>query len=66
MKKPFKLVFEESGGYDCMSGAWKIIDADDNEVACIDQAQYGQPLCDYKYLSIEAESIAAKIYAALK
>lgn len=59
--KPWRVNFNEYGGYDCMTGAWEVRDADDEIVVRIDQGDYGQELCSYAFRSKEAEELANKI-----
>lgn len=40
MKKPFKLEFDDTGGYDAMSSAYIIYDADDKNVCKVDVEDY--------------------------
>ncbi len=49
--------FDETGGYDSMTGCWTIYDGA-RIVAEVDQRCYGQAPCDYGYRSQEAGSIA--------
>lgn len=59
------LEFDETGGYDCMTGAWLIRDDDHNIIVRIDQANFGQDHCDYEFRSDKAKAIAETVYAAL-
>ena len=63
MKGPCKLIFDQMGGYDCMTGAWRIEDCNGNVIARIDQADYGQPRCDYGWFSAEAENDALLLFS---
>ena len=38
--------YNETGGYDCMTGAFEILKAG-KRVAAIDQSDFGQEHCDY-------------------
>lgn len=58
------LEFNESGGYDCMFGAW-VIKRDGEILVEVDQQNFGQHSCDYSYRSSEAEEIACVILKAL-
>lgn len=53
--------FDETGGYDCMTGAWKIRDEQKRIIATVDQDDYGQEHCDYDFRSEEAERHARSI-----
>lgn len=57
------LEFRDTGGYDCMTGAW-IISDENRTIAVVDQADYGQDHCDWEWKSAEAEAIARLIVAA--
>lgn len=57
--------FDETGGYDCMTGAW-IIQRDGQTLVEIDQTHYGQESCDYNYRSSRAHSVAHIIFEALE
>lgn len=59
--KPWRVVFNEHGGYDCMTGGWMVEAADGTIVVVVDQADYGQEHCDYAFRSKEAEELANKI-----
>lgn len=53
----WKYTFNETGGYDCMTGAfyiWK----DKKIMFSIDQSEFGQEHCDYNFRSQEAEELA--------
>lgn len=61
----YKLSFSETGGYDCMTGAWSIEDENREEVVLVDQRHFGQEHCDYKFKSPEAERVARVCLEAL-
>jgi hypothetical protein len=54
--------YEETGGYDCMTGAFVILKGG-KEVALIDQNDFGQEPCNYCRIP-EAEEAAKFIVAA--
>lgn len=59
--KEWKYVFEENGGYDCMTGAFKIMSGD-QEIASLDLFDYGQKSCqDFAGKLEEAEANARLI-----
>lgn len=60
----WQAVFHESGGYDCMTGAWDIQSERGKCLATVDQSDYGQEHCDYSYRSDEAKANARLIAAA--
>lgn len=60
-----KLEFDETGGYNCMTGAWIITDDYGNIIVRIDQVGFGQERCDYEFRSDRAKDIAEAVYAAL-
>lgn len=62
--KPWVAEFDETGGYDCMYGAWIIKDSAGETVAVVDQQHYGQKSCDWAFRSKEAEEIAGLISSA--
>ena len=62
---PWAVHFDETGGYDCMSGSYAILCGEKwKEVAEVDQNQYGQKSCDWDFRSQEAEANARLIAAA--
>ena len=62
----YRALFDETGGYDLMTGAWILTrDSDNCVIATIDQRDYGQKSCDFGYRSAEAEAITNRIVAAL-
>jgi hypothetical protein len=61
-KGPWKAEFEENGGYDCMTDAFKITAADET-IAVIDQMHYGQATSD-GLINKQAQANAALIAAA--
>lgn len=63
-KGPWSASFDETGGYDCMTGAWKIYDASERTVCEVDQAFYGQELCKHEFRSHEAAAVAQLLSAA--
>lgn len=60
MANKWKAEFHESGGYDCMTGAWVIFDQN-GTIATLDQGDYGQENCDYAFRSLAAEANAKLI-----
>jgi hypothetical protein len=42
MKLPWTATYDELGGYDCMTAAWHIVDADGTWVCLVDLSYYGQ------------------------
>lgn len=64
--KDLVLTFDETGGYDSMTGAWVIShEPSGNTLVVVDQRDYGQNACDYTYRSAEAERVALAILATL-
>jgi hypothetical protein len=64
----YTLEFNETGGYDCMTGAWIIRDTARGQYAIavtIDQDDYGQEYCDYSFRSAEADRVAKICLEAL-
>ena len=62
------MTFSETGGYDCMTGAWAIrgpSDEDTDDKVLVDLAAYGQEPCDYGFVSADAECDAAAVVDAL-
>ncbi len=59
--KPWHVEFEEYGGYDAMTHAFVVYDANNEVVIEVDQANFGQELCKYDFRSKEAEELAYKI-----
>ena len=55
-------VYNETGGYDCMTGAY-VIKRGDTIIAVIDQHDFGQESCSYT-LTPEAEKFAQFIVDA--
>jgi hypothetical protein len=75
MKNIIVMEFEETGGYDSMTGAWAIykLDAEDPDnrahrvqLVLIDQDDFGQAHCDYDFRSEEAERLADAVFEAVK
>lgn len=58
------LEFSDTGGYDCMTGAWKICKGY-QVIAIVDQSDFGQIHCDYDFRSEEAERIAKRLFECL-
>jgi hypothetical protein len=58
------LEFKETGGYDCMYGAW-VIRRSNERILTIDQGDFGQPSCQYDFRSTEAREIAETCFRAL-
>ncbi len=58
------LRFEETGGYDCMTGAW-VISLRGEVVLRVDQRDFGQPNCDYEFRSERARLVAELCLGAL-
>jgi hypothetical protein len=63
-KKMWKYTFDETGGYDCMTGAFHIWDGN-RILMTIDQSAFGQTRCDYECKSFEAEYLAKKVVELL-
>ena len=62
----YRALFDETGGYDLMTGAWILTrDSDNCVIATLDQRDYGQKSCDFEYRSAEAGALANRIVAAL-
>ena len=68
-----ELQFHESGGYDCMTGAWSVVrvggkpgERSYQELVLIDQGEYRQEHLDYEFRSEEAKAVAQACYEALK
>jgi hypothetical protein len=54
--------FNETGGYDCMFGAWIISRVNDGQIiAVVDLQEWGQERCKYEFRSQEAEDVANEI-----
>ena len=63
---PWLVSFNETGGYDCMTGAWEISAGSRIAAICdVDQGRYGQNACDYDYRSPEAKANADLIVRAV-
>ena len=62
MEKPWTYEYEKMGGYDCMTGAF-VIKHNGEEIATIDQHDFGQESCIYVKL-VEAEGWARFIVDA--
>ncbi len=59
------LEFDETGGYDCMSGAY-FIKFGEQTVCTVDLKDYDQHRCDYKFHSPEAQANAEFIFESFK
>jgi hypothetical protein len=62
----YRYEFDETGGYDCMYGAFRV-SGPDGVVVDVDLQHYGQQSCDYKdeASKAKAEVIAKRITDAL-
>lgn len=56
----WKYTFSDTGGYDCMTGAFHIW-YNDKIIFSLDQNTWGQVRCDYDFKSLDAEILAEKI-----
>ncbi len=59
---PWKVEeYDESGGYDCMTGAWRIVDAKGHTVVVVDCATYGQRMNESSQLAVTRAGIVARL-----
>jgi hypothetical protein len=66
--KKLMLRFDNTGGYDSMTGAWvivRVVDGEEQTLLTIDLSDFGQKSCDYDYRSEEAEKLAHDVYNLL-
>jgi hypothetical protein len=58
---PYRAEYDEMGGYDCMSAAWRIYSPAGKKLATVDLHDYGAPNgsgTDARRLQIEGEALA--------
>lgn len=62
----YKMEFDETGGYDCMYGGFRIMDANGHTMVVVDLQHFGQEPCDWQDTAskAKAEAVAIKILAA--
>jgi hypothetical protein len=64
---PWSATFHESGGYECMFGAWALtasVDGWVTSIATVDQSSYGQDPCDTAFRSGVARANAHLLSAS--
>jgi hypothetical protein len=64
---PWRVEFQENGGYDCMTDAWKVVAGDGpipQHIVTVDLGDYGQPPCDESVRPPLGEANARLIAAA--
>lgn len=62
--RPWSFEYSETDGYDCMTGAFTIYDANHEVVAVVDQSDFGQENCAYRLIP-SAEAVARRIVEAV-
>lgn len=60
---PWTKRFDDTGGYDCMTGAW-LVESGSDLICKVDQTDFGQKSCDYEFRSEDAKRVADLIVKA--